>query len=199
MISRAKVSNLRYVINAGDNFYWAGIDTHCGSTKCCDSTGQFKHIFEEIYKGPGLDEKPWLGILGNHDYGGWMFTQAWDQAIIYSWSQSQRWVTPALYWAQRMHYPDFVVDYFFVDSNVNDAMAPDSDPEHNMCSWLHNPQEDASCGVDGPQSVPDCVTWFQRLWNEEVRWLERRLAESTAHWKIVVTHFPPEWMKVTWT
>lgn len=199
MKKQAKVSNPRYVINAGDNFYWAGINKHCGSTECCDSTGQFKHIFEEIYKGPGLDEKPWLGVLGNHDYGGWMFVQAWDQAIVYSWSPNSRWVTPALYWAQRMRYPDFVVDFYFIDSNVNDALAPDADPEHNMCSVLHNPQEDASCGVDGPQSVPDCLTWFQRLWNDQVKWLERQLAVSTADWKIVVTHFPPEWMKTTWT
>lgn len=45
-----------------------------------DFTGQWQHVFEDVYRGGGLEGKQWLGVLGNHDFGGFLFTRGCDQA-----------------------------------------------------------------------------------------------------------------------
>jgi len=198
MSARSIVSAPDYVLNVGDNFYWGGINIKCGAPphRCNDATGQWRYAFEAIYTGPGLDGKQWLGVLGNHDFGGFMFTQGWDQAISYTWASglatsTGRWVTPALYYSAKVHYAEFSVDYYFVDSNVFDAFNEHADPSHNICSKMHNPG-DATCGIQGPVSTEECPKWFKRLWAAQMKWLDRGLSASTADWQIVVTHFPPE-------
>ena len=55
------MNNPDYLLNVGDNFYWGGIFGKCGDTpmsKINDVTrAQFNWIFENVYKGPGLDGK----------------------------------------------------------------------------------------------------------------------------------------------
>jgi hypothetical protein len=107
MAQRAMWVDPDYVINVGDNFYWAGVDQECCTTQGEKSfSSQWDDIFEAMYTGTGLDGKQWLGVLGNHDYGGFMFTSAWDQAIKYTWRHSVgglgRWMTPALFWSSRV-------------------------------------------------------------------------------------------------
>jgi len=201
---RANTSNPRYILNIGDNFYWGGVQTHCGqpSNQVAPSTwAQWESVYERIYDGPGLAGVPWMGVLGNHDYGGYNFVQGWDQAIAYTWSDSDRWpnrwLTPAQYWSTTVQYADFTVLYLFVDSNVNDAFAPQAAPNHNMCSAQNNPAN-ATCGVTGPTSPSNCVRWFVELWMEQVTWMEEHLRNSTANWRVVVTHFPPQYRKPEW-
>jgi hypothetical protein len=184
------------------------VEIKCGAPpfKGNDASHQWERVYELMYQGPGLDGKQWLGVLGNHDYGGFMFTQGWDQNIAYTWATNiatskQRWVTPAQYYASKVRYLDFAVDYFFVDNNVFDAFVPDDQPGHNICSRQHNLEHGATCGQQGPVSVDDCPGWFKRLWDAQVQWLNVGLAASTAEWQIVVTHFPPEgsWGSDVWT
>lgn len=207
MAERAAYSNPDYILNVGDNFYWGGIEVKCGAPafKGNDASHQWEQVFENIYTGPGLDGKQWLGVLGNHDYGGWMFTQGWDQAIAYTWAgnvptSTQRWVTPAQYYQAKVKYLDFSVDYYFLDNNVFDAFVPDDQPGHNMCSRVHNVEVGATCGQQGPVSLDDCPGWFKRLWDAEVQWLNVALAASVAEWQIMVVHFPPEgaWGEDVW-
>jgi len=198
MATRARTRPPDYVLNVGDSFYWGGLTLKCGSpANVVKPTGQLDRNFEAVYRGPGLDGKPWLGVLGNHDYGGYRFDQGWDQLIGYTWGQSGRWVMPAQYWRATVRYPDFVVDYFFLDNNVFDAAEPHADPDHNICSLLHNP-EGAGCGAEGPKDVWDCASWFARLWEQQKNWLETGLAGSAATWQILVTHFPPTWGTDFW-
>lgn len=105
---------------------------------------------------------------------------------------------PAQYWRAKVWYPDFSVDYLFVDTNFLDALPPDADPEHNLCSMKHN-SENGTCGPAGPESAEECPRWFSRLWSEQLVWMDNTLAESTAEWQIVVTHFPPTWASENWT
>jgi len=203
MAARAPSSRPDYILNVGDNFYWGGVEALCGARLGTERTrtGQWRAIFEEIYRGPGLDWVQWLGVLGNHDYGGFTFTSGWDQTIAYTWETEEpstgRWVTPALYWRSKVHYADFSVDYFFLDSNVYDAFEPDEFTGHNLCSVEHNPA-DATCAPQGPSSVADCPHWFRDIWTTQNTWLVNGLTTSSADWQILITHFPPTWGKEYW-
>lgn len=46
--------------------------------------------------------------------------------------------------------------------------------------------------IGGPDSVQKCPNYFVSLWEDQVDWLKHQLAKSTATWRIVVTHVPPE-------
>lgn len=196
MKKRAAIVNPQYILNVGDNFYWGGVYGKCGGTpmsRINDITQtQFQWIFEDIYSGPGLDGKPWLTTLGNHDWGGRQFDAAWDQQIAYTWT-SDRWILPAAYWMQRIEYVDqnFSVEVFLIDSNIEDALENVSaNPEHNICGDLHN-EPGASCSsVGGIPSIKGCHAWFTELWNNGSAWVTQKLANSTADWQILVTHFP---------
>merc|ERR1740138_923812 len=192
MQKRAAKHDPKYILNVGDNFYWGGIEKTCGSPMGkidWVTKHQFDTIFEEVYKGPGIDGKPWLSVLGNHDWGGRQFNNGWDQQVAYTWA-SPRWVMPAIYWSQKVSYPTFDVEYFMLDTNFQDAMDPGVRPATNICSGQWN-AHDASCAkAGGPPSIHGCKSWFQNLWHEQQEWLGEKLPASTAHWQIAVTHFP---------
>jgi len=184
----------------GDNFYWGGIERDCGTPMgeiSYEAQHQFDQVFEGIYNGPGLDGVPWLSVLGNHDWGGRVFNNGWDQQIAYTWS-SPRWVMPAPFFKQRVNYPDqdFSVDFLFIDSNAMDAMEPPLDPEHNLCSEKYNLNQgingqSANCSVaGGPENVTTCKDWFWGFWQRNKDWAEQELDASDADWQIIVTHFP---------
>jgi hypothetical protein len=204
MKKTAKTSHPQYVINVGDDFYPLGLSTTCGQTDMCNviHTGQWTDVYERVYDGPELEGKPWMGILGNHDYGGWLFTHAWDQNIGYTWSDAEyatgRWMTPAMYYKSKVWYPDFEVDYYFLDTNIFDALDPKDPSPHNICSEMHNDQEPVTCVPVGPIGVWTCQDWFGKLWKEQREWLDDVVPTSTADWRIVVTHFPPCWGAPDW-
>lgn len=190
------------VLNVGDNFYWGGLAGVCGSVPFETSQAiQFKRIFEDVYWGSGVDDKPWMGVLGNHDFGGYQFTSAWDKVIGYTWDQGPhstgRWVTPALYWMQRVEYPGFSVEHFFLDSNVFEAWEPYQNPSHNICGEKHS-GKNATCGPQGPRTLWECHGWFGEMWEQQGYWLEEKLDKSTANWQIITTHMPPRWGGNQW-
>jgi len=188
----AATQDPQYVINLGDSFYPAGYLSTCGLKDMCSHahTLQFGNVFENVYHGPGIDGKPWMGVLGNHDYGGWKYSAGWDQIIAYTW-HSERWIMPAQYWSRRIQYCDFNVDYFFYDSNYCDAQDP-SVKAHNICDQSHNTVDCSA--MHGPKDVNDCVQWFAKMKSEQLQWLDKALAASDADWLIVVTHFNMEYV-----
>ena len=70
----------------------------------------------------------------------------------------------------KIKYPDFSVDYYFMDTNVWDGLDPKDNSPHNICGKLHNPP-DASC-PGGPKSIWDCEEWFATLWSDQKKWLD---------------------------
>mmetsp|Transcript_123746 Transcript_123746/g.361340 ORF Transcript_123746/g.361340 Transcript_123746/m.361340 type:complete len:567 (-) Transcript_123746:93-1793(-) len=186
--ARAGRNPPKFILNVGDNFYWAGLEVDCGTPMGASSraqTHQFNLIFNGVYGGAA----PWISALGNHDWGGFRFTNGWDQQIAYTW-KSGRWVMPASYFSQHINFPDagFSVDVYVLDSNHEDAKSPGADPDHNICSSEHN-NPGAHC-PGGPSSVGACPGWFAARWARQRQWLPQQLAKSSAHWQIVVTHFP---------
>lgn len=175
-----------YVLNVGDNFYPGGYNDHCGSGQAGsdDPIGQFQSTVDEIYGGPGMDGKPWLGVLGNHDYGGISMGMGWDQTIFHSW-HADNWRTPATHWTQLVQYQDFAVQFIFLDSNWNDAGV---DPNHNICQTFNG--QVPFCSMWDINSAGDCVGWFQSQWSGGLQMAEDILKNSTAEWHIIVTHYP---------
>mmetsp|Transcript_32800 Transcript_32800/g.70499 ORF Transcript_32800/g.70499 Transcript_32800/m.70499 type:complete len:642 (-) Transcript_32800:146-2071(-) len=193
MKERAAQKDPSFFLNVGDNFYWGGIEKTCGTPM--DSISftahhQFDQIFEGVYNGKGLDGKPWLSVLGNHDWGGRVFNNGWDQQIAYTWA-SPRWVMPAAFWRTTAEYPTqgFSVDMWFFDTNFQDAHPNDKDPDHNICG-PNNPAGATCASAGGPTDKDSCPEWFHKLWDDQKTWLIETMAESTATWQIAVTHFP---------
>jgi hypothetical protein len=197
MNSVSATSQPDYVLNVGDNFYPGGIGVECGAypaSGACDN-GQFASVFEAVYDGEHLQGKPWLGVLGNHDYGGIKYDAGWDLMIYRTYCSSDtvpnnRWVTPALYWKTNVQYADFSVDYFMLDSNYQDAHPPGVDYGHNICNT--GKCLGPTCAVPGLESNASCAGFFGQMWQEGLKMLEEGLKSSTAEWHIVVTHYPGE-------
>jgi len=206
MKKHAEVDRVDYILNVGDNFYWGGLVGQCNADFTNfgeQSMNQWIRGYENMYNGALLN-KQWLGVLGNHDFGGWNYLSAWDQNIGYTWGaegSTWRWFQPALYYKTTAHYEDFTVDYFFVDTNIFDAFDPMADPMHNICGQKNNPHN-KGCSKTGPFNIWQCKWWFINLWRKQVSWLDMQLAISThsqnTDWQIIVTHFPPLWGMQKW-
>mmetsp|Transcript_74176 Transcript_74176/g.192690 ORF Transcript_74176/g.192690 Transcript_74176/m.192690 type:complete len:509 (+) Transcript_74176:83-1609(+) len=191
MKSRAAWANPQYILNVGDNFYYGGIEMDCNMPPNA-AWGQAKADFSSGWQGiyGELANKPWLSTLGNHDYGGWQFNMGWPQQIGYSF-MNYNWIMPARYYMKRIEHPDFVADYFMIDSNAYDAKDfNDPATSHNICS-PHNTGGVGTCANNGGMaSIDACKDWFWGSYAKQKQWLENKLAASDADWKVVVTHFP---------
>merc|ERR1712048_800819 len=195
MNERFTTSQPKYVINGGDNFYFGGLDIRCGVPmgELHDRTRlQFKHVFEKMYEGCDV---PFFSVFGNHDFGGRHFNAGWDQEIAYTWAKNTtgRWIQPGFYWSHKVKYPamGFDMEYFMFDSNKGDAKPTGQDAAHNICGSYNDGR--ATCAMSGgPSDRGSCHLWFDKLWKEQAEWLEARLKASSARWKVLVTHFPPD-------
>jgi len=193
MKETALINPPSFVVNVGDNFYPAGVSRYCDSRfpwTDAKISFQFRSVFEHMYKGPGLSDKEWFGVLGNHDYGGHKYDQGWIQSIYYTWV-GKRWTTPAQYYMRTVRFQEYTADFFFIDSNVANAYPPGNPT--GTCSSKHSKKSCARNNPTGPTDPQDCYRFFQKLWADQKAWLEEKLSQSTARWQILVMHHPPEY------
>mmetsp|Transcript_68785 Transcript_68785/g.143641 ORF Transcript_68785/g.143641 Transcript_68785/m.143641 type:complete len:569 (-) Transcript_68785:293-1999(-) len=190
MKNRARWANPPYILNVGDNFYIQGLEHSCNAPPWDNqgaTTAAFSAGWQYIYG--NLAHRPWLSVLGNHDYGGWRFDKGWPQQIGYSFV-NHNWIMPARYYKKRMPHKGYDVDYFMIDSNAWDADWPNNRVNHNICS-NHNYGGVSTCAANGGMpNIEGCRGWFWRTYKQQKRWLRHHLAKSKARWKAVVTHFP---------
>jgi hypothetical protein len=101
------------------------------------------------------------------------------------------WIMPARYYMKRMQHSGFAVDYFMIDSNHYDAHAMNEpNQDHNICSG-HNNGGVSTCAANGGMpNIPGCKAWFYASYEKQKVWLEEKVRDSDAEWKVVVTHFP---------
>jgi len=189
--ARAKWADPQYVLNVGDNFYVAGLDTNCQQAPG-DGAEQTKAAYSSAWQqmyGP-VANKPWISVLGNHDYGGFRMDKGWPQQIGYSF-MNYNWIMPGRFYTKRINHTGFYIDYFMIDSNAFDAKDWGVNPDHNICSGAHNAGGMGTCANNGGMtSVQDCKHWFWKGYEAQKEWLEAKIKASKARWKIVVTHFP---------
>jgi len=189
MKTLARSADPDFVLNAGDNFYPGGVgdpySNSCGEEQANRPADQiWRDRFESVYSGPGLDGKPWLSVLGNHDYGGISYETAWDAQIFHTWD-SNIWRMPGQFWSQRVQYRGFSVEIYMLESNYQDALPPGGDPGRNIC------QDPAGTNPDcWGLNVDSCFQHFAGAWTASLDMLEDHLSKTDADWKIINTHYP---------
>jgi 3',5'-cyclic AMP phosphodiesterase CpdA len=173
------------VVNAGDNFYWGGIDhKNRGGNGVHDELWQKN--FEKMYNAPAL-KAPWLSIMGNHDYGGngcWADLQAQFDYTFKDLHGNNRWKMPGPFYNHVAQVDDVTLEYFMLDTNIEDHMSGRSGGicQQKLCQGK---------GAVKTISVDDCISFFRKLWRAQLDWFPKALKASTADWKIVVMHHKP--------
>ena len=226
IVELAAEADPAFVLNVGDSFYGGGITEHClarwSDIDFRAIPEQFLVGYEQFYTGPGLDGKEWMGVLGNHDYGGVCYNMGWPQQIWYTWNEheqsSRRWVMPGQYYSRSVAFATssgtaITADMFFLDTNFYDTVtqhdrdicgvngnthnqdAPPREQNGWYCAgYLGNWKAHNKTGVcEGTEftSPTNCASAFEKLWNEQLVWLEKGLSASDADWQIIIMHHPP--------
>lgn len=177
----AKKSKPDYVINVGDNFYPGGIEVRCQTGDSPEK--QFGPLWKQVYMNdPDLQGKPWLSVLGNHDYGGIGYMQGWDQQVFYSWTNDD-WIMPAQYWSRRVQYRDFAVQFWFLESNTCDA---NMGSQHGICQGAGECYD--------MKNGATCQSTLQAAWPASIKMITDNIDNSSAEWHVLVTHHPPAWV-----
>jgi len=97
---------------------------------------------------------------------------------------NNRWKMPSPYYNHLVKFDDFSVEYFMIDSNIEDAYVG---RHGGIC------KQTICLETVGRQSVDYevCKKWFRKLWKEQKEWLAETMAASTADWKILTLHHKP--------
>lgn len=174
------------VVNAGDNFYWGGVFPRMLGGRGIHDKDSWRKGFEKVYHQTSL-QIPWIGVLGNHDYGGdgcMADVRAQFDYTIKDILLKNRWKMPSAYFTHLLKFDDFSAEYFMLDTNIEDAFVG---RHGGIC------KQTICWQTKGRENVPYqvCKDWFVKMWAEQTTWFNQVLAASTADWKIVVMHHKP--------
>merc|ERR1711907_381525 len=181
MAASAKANDVKFIVNTGDNFYWCGIEN--------TSDFQVAKDWIDTYNAPSL-QIPWMGVLGNHEYGYNVQAQVDLSKIHKNWVMDDRYYTRRMQLGSSSSYATFV----FLDSSpcINEYRAsPDKgwDPcgsEYPTCSLSggHDSFE-GTCKFNENILSQDCGKQFQ--------WFKKTMAAIPKDdWVIVVAHHPAD-------
>eukprot|EP00930_Biecheleria_cincta_P040325 TRINITY_DN27633_c0_g1_i1.p1 TRINITY_DN27633_c0_g1~~TRINITY_DN27633_c0_g1_i1.p1 ORF type:complete len:421 (-),score=80.11 TRINITY_DN27633_c0_g1_i1:176-1438(-) len=208
MLQVAKNQSISWVVNVGDNFYFDGVASTWH--------WHWRTSFEEMYADK-VFHVPWLSVLGNHDYGGDccakdLFGGAhgalsllgvgdahptaqfdYDSEKTWTWpdSKKSRWVMPYFNWTKVMDLGPYKVQFFAIDSNVADMTK-----QCLRCGGCTNSGQHPEVLKRGcPAGTGDqCQCFFERLFHDQLDWLELELKASQRDgqivWRFVIQHHP---------
>jgi len=159
----SKIGGIDFVIGVGDNIYPNGIRTD-------EHDPRFKETFENVYNQSEL-QVPFYQILGNHDHMKGANTTA---QIAYSGHGSGRWIMPALWYTFTRSFNTtngntISTQFIYVDTSILYGL-----------EW-----EDEETGKKKCKEIP-----IQSLAPEQLIWLNKTLAASTADYIWLVGHYP---------
>ncbi|CAK0865456.1 unnamed protein product [Prorocentrum cordatum] len=183
MAKTAESSEVKFIVNTGDNFYWCGIEN--------TSDFQVQKDWVEPYSASPL-QIPWYSVLGNHEYGYNVSAQI-DLGNMY-----KNWVMDARYFTKRVQMAgNNYVSMIFLDTSpcVQEYRADSKsgwDPcgEYPTCSLSGGSDEfEGKCTFHENILSQDC--------GAQLAWLKKSLAAVPADdWLIVVGHHPAQEMNV---
>jgi len=185
------------VINVGDNFYFGGLSTpwNRASGVSTDITMDYtlNASFTEVYLKNKNDKAgklrvPWLGMLGNHDYGGAGCFADWQVQLEFTeMDPTGSWTMPWQYYQQRIRAKGYTVDIFVNEINHDDCCTTD---EHGVCHQKLCGSSDYPTGHKADPAI--CMDRFGATRDRNLEWLEQALNRSKAagvEWQIVAGHF----------
>ncbi|EGT52591.1 hypothetical protein CAEBREN_25528 [Caenorhabditis brenneri] len=162
MATVAEEKDIQMVLNMGDNIYFTGPTD--------EFDPRFETRFEAVYDSPSLQVK-WLTIAGNHDHFGNVTAE-----VEYT-KHSRKWYFPSLYYKKTEEFNGTRIDFLMIDTislcgNTKDIQ------NAGFIEMLRNESHDPR----GPLNVTEA--------EEQWKWLETNLEESTAQYLIVSGHYP---------
>ncbi|KAE8960301.1 hypothetical protein PR002_g30262, partial [Phytophthora rubi] len=205
----------KVIISHGDNFYWTGINSLEGR----DS--RFTTTFEDKFDGANIKTIPWVNVMGNHDYGGASYvcssgdgnakcesTDALIQGLErkfewqsgYTSPNDNRWKLEDHFYVHRIEDPTTGVSIDIFNVDTNDA---DTHGAMQICCQCYGYSNGDSAKCDsvgrghkycagGDTAMYDaCFNKFAEWGADSRTQLKAKVAESTATWKIVNSHYGP--------
>jgi len=185
------------VLNVGDNFYYGGISTPANFAAGVSTDITMDYAFNTTFRDVYLNNKndpagklrvPFLGVFGNHDYGGAGCLSDWHvQTEFMKLDPTGLWVIPYQYYQQRVQAEGYFVDLFFNEINKDDCCAKDS---HGICPQMLCQAPDYPTGIRADAGA--CEDRMSAVADRNLEWLEEALKKSKAdgaRWQIVVGHF----------
>ncbi|CAK5167981.1 unnamed protein product [Aphanomyces euteiches] len=212
-MSAAELKPLR-VLSHGDNIYWNGVGEK-------DVIYRMQETFEKMYSAPALQGVPWLNVAGNHDIGGSAYIcgdsdstfrkctstaemlsyldKKFDLQAQYVSPNGNRWIMKDHYYVERVTQGGVTVDIYNLDTNeatIHGAQqvccqcfgAGGSDDE---CDNI-NPGDKLCAGGDMGM-FNACMDKIQSWADQSYKGALKDLAASTADFKIINTHYSPQY------
>jgi len=164
MTDDAYHSPVDFIINAGDAFYWYGVEN--------SSDPRFNKTFTEVYNSQFL-QKPWYGVLGNHD---------WKKNASALVTEYLNWKIPALSYTANGFVGGVPLTIFFLDTNYVERLDVCNDRNRSMWGGRH--LTEAEYG--------ECFEELKEIFDQQLVWFEESLEKASrkiGH-KIVVAHEP---------